>query len=107
MDMIKVLLCDDDNHDYVVAFEDGRFYYNVRGLLAELSAPHDNSYDIRIVHLVELDEDAVRVGPFVMSTDEWFDVVACNAVPLKYHDQKEFCKRAAFDVMWERSEAYA
>ena len=101
------MLCDDDNHDYMVVFEDGRFFYNVRSLLAEMACPHDEYYEIHIVHLLELNEEAVRVGPFLMTTPDWFDVVACNAVPLKYHDQREFCKRAAFDVMWERSEAYA
>lgn len=106
MDMIKVLLLDDDNHDYIVVYEDN-YRCSMREFLHNMAAPHHVRYDIRIVRLVELDEDAVRVGPFVMSTDEWFDVVACNAIPLKCRDQQEFCKRAAFDVMWERSEAYA
>lgn len=107
MNTIKVLLLDDDNHDYCVAFEDGHFYYNMKSLMAEMAAPHEAYYEIHIVHLVDLECENLRVGPFVMAVDQWFDVVACNAVPLEYHDQKEFCKRAAFNVMWDRSEIYA
>lgn len=107
MKVVRVLLCDDDNHEYSVAFDDGRFFYSTRSLMAELASPHEDYYEIHIIHLVDLPCDNVRVGPFVMALDNWFDVIACNAVPFEYHDKKEFCKRAAFDVMWDRSEVYA
>ena len=85
----RVLLLDDDNHEYRVVCEDDRYFSNMLDFMNEvLAQPHNEAYEIRIVHLVDFGTEDIRIGKFVDSIDTWFDLLACVPYPPKFTEQR-------------------
>ena len=107
-DIKRVLLLDDDNHEYCVVCEDDRYFSNMVDFMSEvLAQPHNEAYEIRIVHLVDFGTEDIRIGKFVDSIDTWFDLLACVPYPQKFKEQNPdgYLQRSfAFDYFYENGD---
>ena len=107
-DIKRVLILDDDNHEYSVVCEDDRYFANMIDFMSEvLSKPHNETYEMRIVHLVNFGTEDMRIGKFVDSMDNWFDLLDCIYYPakLKEQDADKYLQRSfAFDYFYENGE---
>lgn len=107
-DIKRVLLLDDDNHEYCVVCEDDRYFSNMIDFMSEvLAQPHNETYEIRIVHLVDFGTEDIRIGKFVDSIDTWFDLLAYVPYPQKFKEQNpdRYLQRSfAFDYFYENGD---
>ena len=107
-DIKRVLFLDDDNHEYRVVCEDDRYFANMLDFMSEvLTQPHNETYEIRIVHLVDFGTEDIRIGKFVHSIDTWFDLLVCMPYPQKFKEQNpdEYLQHSfAFDYFYENGD---
>ena len=86
MKKIQVLALDDDYHDINYVTKDC-YYYNVEEFMKKcLLKPHNEEYEVRMVHYINLDEDSKEMMAF-----------DCLHRGTKSND--------AFDTLWEVSKS--
>ena len=101
MSAIRVLMLDDDNHTPSYHAEDTTSWHDANDFIKWLTRPHTVviPYEVRAVHLVDLDVDLSEINPDI-DINHMFDIVDFNGRGHSYEEYQE-----AFEILWKNSEA--
>ena len=101
MSAIRVLMLDDDNHTPSYHAEDTTSWHDANHFIKFLTRPHTViiPYEVRAVHLVDLDIDLSDTDPNI-DIEHIFDIVYFNGRGYSFEEYKE-----AFEILWKNSEA--
>lgn len=101
MSAIRVLMLDDDNHTPSYHAEDTTSWHDANDFIKWLTRPHTVviPYEVRAVHLVDLDVDLSEINPDI-DINHMFDIVDFNCRGHSYEEYQE-----AFEILWKNSEA--
>ena len=91
MENIRVLALDDDNH--AICFASEREYWSdaAEFIKDRLAAPHIDNYEIRMITLIDYDEDI----------DDMFDRLSCCYRPSQLDAEEAEARWEAFNKLWE------
>lgn len=97
---IRVLMLDDDNHSPSYHAEDTSHWHNANHFIKFLTRPHTVviPYEVRTVHLIDLDVDLSETDPDI-DIGHIFDIVYFNGRGYSFEEYQE-----AFDILWKNSE---
>ena len=100
MSAIRVLMLDDDNHTPSYHAEDTTHWHDANHFIKCLTRPHTAiiPYEVRAVHLIDLDIDLSEIDPDI-DIGHIFDIVYFNG---RGYSFKEYLE--AFEILWKYSE---
>ena len=99
--VVPILELNDDNHSYCYASKDG-YWYNAEEFMTKvLCKPHTETYEIKHIALVELDEDIIADG---MNLFTMFGCLDTRPDWENMTQEQKDRRQKAFDFFWYTSE---